>query len=165
LAGRLGWCVGLSLAVSGGLGLVLSILIALFSLASTRNIVGENPSAQLASLVMSIIYVLLGGVLVWVLWRWRPFAPQVKPTAEVVAEKWEEVTRWGFQWLQGSVIVLVIFVFFLPFVMTMPEWLAMEPGRSATWTHIFVAVAIGLIWASVYHIWRKARAKRDQAIA
>jgi hypothetical protein len=165
LAGCLGWCVGVSLAVSSAMGLLTSILLALFDLASFGSAIGGNPPAQLASLALTVLYGLSGGGLVWLFWKWRPYAPQAVPSEEIVAQRWAELFRWGGQWLHGFSIAFIV-TLLIPVVLTVPEWLVWLPKDGHTNpTQTFIAVVIGALWATFDYIWRKIRPKQDQAVA
>jgi hypothetical protein len=162
-AGCLGWCVGVSLALSSAMGLITSILIVLIGLASTGSAIGENPPAQLASLALSVVCGLLGGGLVWLFWRWRPYAPQGVATEEIVAQRYAELFRWGNQWLHGFAIAFIASL--VSVVATLPEWLMWlsQDGKISP-TQTFIATLIGALWASIDYIWHKARGKREHAV-
>src|SRR5262249_31494631 len=123
LLGCLGWCFGFALTLSGAMGFVTSIFVALFMLASTASLVGENPYFQLASLVVTAFCALLGGGLMWLLRKWRPSVRTGEPSEEIVVQSRAEVTRWGRQWLLGFAITFFILPI-LSFTTTMPSWLA-----------------------------------------
>jgi hypothetical protein len=124
LAGFFGWGIGVSLSMLGATSIGMSLFVALLTLIAHGTIVPGDPSALFALLAVGVVCTLLGGGLYWLFKGFSPFVPRAKPKKEVIAQKWEEVTRWSHQWGWAAGITLMTAAF-LPAVFTLPDWLAL----------------------------------------
>ena len=152
LKGFVAWIasrLGIALLLSGFSNLILIALAVPLIIILEGSI--HNRSTALSQAFVGVTFVAAGGLI----YRLCASNRQPEPPGRELARKRAAVSRWGEQWLYGSVCALFILLL-LPLFVAVPSWLA-EP--MTTWTGILITAAVGTVWAFVdlFSGWAKTR--------
>jgi hypothetical protein len=151
LKGFVAWIasrLGIALLWGGFANLILIVIIVPFIILEGSI---HNPSALISQAFVGVAFVAAGGLIYRLCASNRQPEP---PGREELARKRAAASRWGRQWLYGSVCAALIFPL-LPLLVAMPPWLA-EPWNAG---EILIAAAIGTVWAfaDLFSGWAKTR--------
>jgi hypothetical protein len=146
-------CLGISVLAQGVMQTITTFIFSLLDLQRGDSFLGASPSRQIAAYAVGTSFIVIGSCLIWA-WHWwkTPRGSRTGFTHEELLARRARVSRWGNQWLAGTLATYFVLVL-LPLLAVMPAWLAKKPGE-VTWTELILAAAAGTLWGFADALWR-----------